>query len=141
MVSMEVVARKYFYKELTDRERAIFEGAIALGATYHQFVGTPIAKNETILRSLERAISNVMTLQPYKKSVKLRIDRRLLKGRKTNPYDYETLKGRHMDLQVVAEYGNARAWLRMRYVPDLRYTLMYVEKIEEIHEKNSVSRS
>jgi hypothetical protein len=133
MGDVESIARKYFDKTMTNRERAIFEGAIALGATYHQFVGTPIAKNEMIVKSLENAVSNVMALQPYKKSVKLKIDRSTLKGQKANPYDYETLKGRHMDLQVVAEYGNVRALLRMKYVPDLKYTLMYVEKIEEIH--------
>jgi hypothetical protein len=134
MGNVESIARKYFDKTMTNRERTIFEGAIAPGATYHQFVGTPIAKNEMIVKSLENAVSNVMALQPYKKSVKLKIDRSTLKRQKANPYDYETLKGRHMDLQVVAEYGNVRALLRMRYVPDLKYTLMYVEKIEEIHE-------
>jgi hypothetical protein len=129
---VEQIARKYFDKSVTDRERAIFEGAIALGATYHQFAGTPIAKDEKVVKSLEEAISNVMALQPYKKSVKLKIDRSALKGEKAHPYDYETLKGRHMDLQVVSEYGDSRATLRMRHIPDLNYTLMYVEKIEKI---------
>jgi hypothetical protein len=128
----ETIARRYFDKTISDRERAIFEGAIALGATYHQFVGTPIAKDEKIVKSLEEAISNSMALQPYKKSVRLTIDRAVLKGEKKNPYDYETLKGRHMDLQVTSEYGDSRATLRMKYVADLKYTLMYVEKIEKI---------
>ncbi len=128
----ESIARKYFDRSLTDRERAIFEGAIALGATYHQFVGTPITKDEKVLKSLEEAISNVMTLQPYKKFVRFRIDRSALKGEKTHPYDYETLKGRHIDLQVVSEYGDSRVTLRMRYVPEINYSLMFVEKIEKV---------
>lgn len=130
MNDVEAIARKYFDKSVTDRERAIFEGAITLGATYHQFVGTPIAKDERVIRSLEDAISNSMALQPHKKSVRLKIDRSALKGEKAHPYDYETLKGRHMNLQVVSEYGGSRVTLRMRYIPDLDYTLMYVEKIE-----------
>jgi len=129
---VESIARKYFDRSLTDRERAIFEGAIALGATYHQFVGTPITKDEKVLKSLEEAISNVMTLQPYKKFVRFRIDRSALKGEKTHPYDYETLKGRHIDLQVVSEYGDSRVTLRMRYVPEINYSLMFVEKIEKV---------
>jgi len=137
MNDMETIARKYFDKSVTDRERAIFEGGIALGATYHQFVGTPIAKKEEVLRSLEMAVSNVMALQPYKKSVKLRIDRSVLKGEKGNPYDYETLKGHHMDLEVVSEYGKSRVTLRMKYIPDLKYTLMYVERIESISEHDN----
>ena len=132
MSGVESIARKYFDRSLTDRERAIFEGAIALGATYHQFVGTPITKDEKVLKSLEEAISNVMTLQPYKKFVRFRIDRSALKGEKTHPYDYETLKGRHIDLQVVSEYGDSRVTLRMRYVPEINYSLMFVEKIEKV---------
>ena len=132
MGDLESIAKKYFDKTISDRERAIFEGAIALGATCHQFAGTPIAKDEKVVKSLEEAVSNSMALQPYKKAVRLKIDRDALKGEKKNPYDYETLKGRHMDLQVVSEYGDSRATLRMRYVPDLKYTLMYVEKIEKI---------
>jgi hypothetical protein len=129
---VEKIAKKYFDKSVTDRERAIFEGAITLGATYHQFAGTPIAKNEKVVKSLEEAVSNVMALQPYKKSIRLKIDRNALKGEKTNPYDYETLKGHHMGLQVITEYGDSRATLRMRRIPELNYTLMYVEKIEKI---------
>jgi len=128
----EAIARKYFDKSLTDRERAIFEGAITLGATYHQFVGTPIARDERVVKSLEDAVNNAMALQPHKRSVRLKIDRSVLKGEKAHPYDYETLKGRHMDLQVVSEYGDSRVTLRMRYVPDVDFTLMYVEKIEKI---------
>ena len=132
MNDAESIARKYFDKSITDRERAIFEGAIALGATYHQFVGTPIAKDEKVIRSLEQAISQVMALQPYKKSVKLKIDRSALKGDKVHPYDYETLKGRHMDLQVISEYGDSRATMRMKHIPKLHYTLMYIEKVERV---------
>jgi len=128
----EAIARKYFDKSLTDRERAIFEGAITLGATYHQFVGTPIARDERVVKSLEDAVNNAMALQPHKRSVRLKIDRSVLKGEKAHPYDYETLKGRHMDLTVVSEYGDSRVTLRMRYVPDVDFTLMYVEKIEKI---------
>lgn len=38
------VDEKYF-SNITSRERAIFEGAISMGALFHQFVGTPVNKS------------------------------------------------------------------------------------------------
>lgn len=37
---------KEFFSNITSRERAIFEGAISMGALFHQFVGTPV-NNQT----------------------------------------------------------------------------------------------
>jgi hypothetical protein len=36
------VDEKYF-KNISKRERAIFEGAITMGALFHQFIGTPVS--------------------------------------------------------------------------------------------------
>ena len=36
---------KEYFSNITSRERAIFEGAISMGALFHQFVGTPVNKN------------------------------------------------------------------------------------------------
>ncbi|MEM3588173.1 MAG: dihydroneopterin aldolase family protein, partial [Candidatus Jordarchaeaceae archaeon] len=49
-------AKRYFGKEVTDRDRAIFEGGITLGAIYHQFVGTPISRDAAVVSALEKAI-------------------------------------------------------------------------------------
>ncbi len=131
MESIEEVVRRYFYKSVTNRERAIFEGAIALGAIYHQFTGIPICKDEDIIRTLEETISKTMKLQPYRESVEVRIDANMIKGEKSHAYDYETLKGRHLDVRVKTRYGNAKATVRMRYIPEIDFTLMYIEKLEE----------
>ncbi len=132
MYDIEAVARRFFDKSVTDRERAIFEGAITLGATYHQFIGTPICRDERIVKALEEAISKSMELQPHKEEVKVRINLDMIKEEKRHPYDYVTLQGRHLDIKVVSRYGKVKAILRMRYVPELDYTLMYyVERIEE----------
>ncbi|MCX8191821.1 MAG: dihydroneopterin aldolase family protein, partial [Nitrososphaerales archaeon] len=53
---IESIVRKYFDQSLTDRERAIFEGGIALGALYHQFIGIPICRDRKVVSMLERAI-------------------------------------------------------------------------------------
>ncbi|MCP8317672.1 MAG: hypothetical protein H3Z51_12565 [archaeon] len=79
MESIEEVVRRYFDKSVTNRERVIFEGAIALGAIYHQFIGIPICKDEDIIRTLEETISRTMKLQPYRESVEVRIDADMIK--------------------------------------------------------------
>ena len=43
-----------YFRNLSNRERAIFEGGISMGALYHQFVGTPV--NIESCNSLEKAI-------------------------------------------------------------------------------------
>ena len=58
------VDEKYF-SNITTRERAIFEGAISMGALFHQFVGTPVNKNTK--ESLEKAMEESLNLQPAKK--------------------------------------------------------------------------
>ena len=131
-MTTEESANRYFDKSITDRERAIFEGAIALGAIYHQFVGTPICKDKKVIGALEETIGKTMRLQPYRESVEVKINTDLIKGQKKHPYDYETLKGKHLDLRVKTRYGSARATVRMRYIPKIDFTLMYIEKLEEV---------
>lgn len=43
--------------EINNRDRAVFEAGIKLGALYHQFVGTPI--NTEMLDGLSRIIEEV----------------------------------------------------------------------------------
>ncbi|MCS7116525.1 MAG: dihydroneopterin aldolase family protein [Nitrososphaerota archaeon] len=128
---IESIVRKYFDQSLTDRERAIFEGGIALGALYHQFIGIPICRDRKVVSMLERAIEEVMKLQPYREKVDVKIDIRKIKGRKRDPYDYEVLKGRHINAKLTVKYGKATAVVVMKYIDELDYTLMYVEKVEE----------
>ncbi|MCP8314860.1 MAG: hypothetical protein H3Z53_10905 [archaeon] len=131
MKSIEEVVRRYFGKSVTDRERAIFEVAIALDAIYHQFIVKHICKDEDVIKTLEETISKTMRLQPYRESVEVRINSDTIKGEKSHAYDYETLKGRHLDVRVKTRYGNAKATVRMRYIPEIDFTLMYIEKLEE----------
>ncbi|RLF14050.1 MAG: dihydroneopterin aldolase, partial [Thermoprotei archaeon] len=41
------------------------------------------------------------------------------------------LTGDELAVKVVVRYGKARAYAALRYVPELGYPLMYVEKVEE----------
>ena len=127
---MEDPAKPYFYQGLTDRERAVFEGAIALATIYHQFVGTPVSRSRKVIRSLERAIERSILLQPFKEKVEVKIDPKRARNGK-GPYAYFSLTGEMLEVKVVAKYGKARAYVAMRFIPELGYPLMYVEKVEE----------
>jgi hypothetical protein len=118
---------KYF-GNLTPRERAIFEGAITMGALFHQFIGTPV--NNKTVKSLERAIEESMELQPCIKKVEVKIDREML-DEALNEYQYLSLTEDMLDVKVVSEYGGVRIVVRMRYVEELHYPLMYVESVDE----------
>jgi hypothetical protein len=122
------VASKYFSPKVTDRERAVFEAGIALGMVIHQFSGIPIRFAEEV-KLLEKVIEYAIMSQPFKKraNVKLNID--LPSG--DNPYSYATLRSRNLDVLVVVEYGRAVVKARLRYIPELDYTLAYIEDILE----------
>jgi hypothetical protein len=129
-LDVERVASEFFDSSLTPRERAIFEGGIALGAICHQFSGMPVSPDRVVLRSIERAIEKSMRLAPYKRRVSVRIRAGALRKRGRSPYYYQTLEERHLDLTVVAAFSGYEAIVRMRYVPALCFPLMYVEKIK-----------
>lgn len=113
---------KYF-KNISQRERAIFEGAITMGALFHQFIGTPVSEESA--RVLERAIKESMELQPCIDSVEVKID--FGDSGLENEYAYVSLTGEMLDVKVVSTYQGVGAVIRMRYVEELNYPLMYVE--------------
>ena len=131
-MSPEDPAKKYFHPSITDRERAIFEAGIALGALYHQFVGLPIAKREDVLRAVKEAIEKAMSLQPFREKVEVRFDVGSIRGGGLDPYDYSSLKGDAIDARVVVKYGSARVKARMRFVEELGFNLMYIEDMEDL---------
>nr|MDO8098435.1 dihydroneopterin aldolase family protein [Candidatus Njordarchaeota archaeon] len=124
-------AKKFFDKSVSDRERATFEGGIALGAIYHQFTGIPISRDPKIIEALEKAIKLTMELQPFKDQIDVKIRKDQIKGSKRDQYDYDVLSGSALEVRVTASYGNAKALVTMKYVPELNYSLMFVEKISE----------
>lgn len=126
----EAKAKRYFGKDVTDRDRAIFEGAITMGATYHQFVGTPISRDTKVVSALEKAIEKSMSLQPYIEKVEIKIDLSEIKEG-SHPYDYSEVGGKHFSVKLVSKYGKTRVYMRMSFVSELDFPLMFIEKIEE----------
>ena len=124
-------ASKYFSPKVTDRERAAFEAGIAIGMAIHQFTGIPIRFREEV-EHLEKAIEYAIMSQPHKKFAKVKID--IETPPNENPYRYTTLRSSNMDITVVVEYGKAYVKARLKYVPELNYTLAYIEDIGDVRE-------
>ena len=121
------VDEKYF-SNITKRERAIFEGAISMGALFHQFVGTPVNKNTK--KSLEECIENSLRLQPAIDDVEVKINFEKLEESMTE-FDYTSLNGDMLDAKIHTRVDNVKAIIRIEYIEELNYPLMYVEDIKE----------
>ena len=115
------VNEKYF-SNITSRERAIFEGGISMGALFHQFVGTPV--NIKTKEGLERTIEESFKLQPAIEDVEVKINLNDNTG-----FDYISLSGDMLDVRIHTIVDDVRAVIRIEYVEELNYPLMYVEKI------------
>ncbi|MBP2143170.1 hypothetical protein J2127_000311 [Methanococcus voltae] len=107
-----------YFKNLTEKERAVFEGGISMGALFHQFVGTPISMNSK--GCLEEAIKSAMENQPFIKKALININLEIAEN------DYVSLTGEMLDVTLIV--GQEKEYkIRLNYIPELNYPLMYVE--------------
>ncbi len=116
--------------ETNERDIAVFEAGIKLGALYHQFVGIPI--NLETVESLERTIEESVALQPYVRSVSVSIDREMVEKKQNPKFKYGELEGRmlHVSLQIL--YKNTIAHAELAYDEEQDYPLMRIRKIEDM---------
>lgn len=117
-------AKKLF--KCTDSERAVFEAGIKLGGLYHQFIGATVSPEN--VAHLEKTIEEGTRYQPFVESITAHIDRSELRA-KADPYDYQTITGKMLQIRIVTRYGNARAVCELRYLPHLKYPLMCVKEV------------
>ena len=129
MDNIEKIARKYFGSEVTARDRAIFEGAITLGAIFHQFTGLPVTKS--LIPLVQDFIEKTMSVQPFIQKVTVKINDKEVRDH-DHSYDYSVLSGDLLELEVIAQYETARVHFGMKYVKELNYPLMFIKKIEKI---------
>ncbi len=113
-------------EEITDRDNALFEAGIKLGALYHQFIGTPVSPETA--GDLETAIKESVSLQPWVRSVDVRIDREKLRER-ASEFKYCELRGEMLDVTVIVKYKAVEAQVRVKYDENLDYPLMRIEKV------------
>ena len=119
---------KEYFSNITHRERAIFEGAISMGALFHQFVGTPV--NKRTKDGLEKSMEDSLKLQPAIEDVEVKIRFDKLEESMTE-FDYTSLNGDMLDVRIYTKVENVKAIIRIEFIEELNYPLMYVENIEE----------
>jgi len=119
----------YFSSNISLRERACFEIGIKLGALYHILCGIPISSNTKVVDSIENGIEAAISCQPYVKSVKINIDREKIQGDKSTEFEYDEITGKLINAIVVLEYESVEITAKVEWVEDLRYPLMFIEKI------------
>lgn len=119
---------KEYFSNITTRERAIFEGAISMGALFHQFVGTPVNKNTK--NSLETSMEESLKLQPAIEDVDVTIRFDKLEQAMTE-FEYTSLTGDMLDVKIYTKVDNIKATIRIEFIEELNYPLMYVEDITE----------
>jgi hypothetical protein len=116
--------------ETSDREKAVFEAGIKLGALYHQWVGTPISRGSA--ESVEQAIEKAVILQPFVEEITVTLDQDLMT---LNRFGYSELTGMMFDVEIVTRVGFT--YCRAKLSPSKGYPLM---SILELHEIPEVSR-
>lgn len=122
-------ASKYFDSAVTERDRAIFEGGITLGAIYHQISGFPLPKNSEGIKKLEKLIEDSFKNQPFIESININI--KAAEHDQSNPYSYDELSGRNLSINLVSKYKNVKVHFKMDHLKELNYPLMRIIKIEE----------
>lgn len=119
---------KEYFSNITTRERAIFEGAISMGALFHQFVGTPV--NKDTKEGLEKSMEDSLRLQPAIEDIDVKIRFDKLEESMTE-FDYTSLNGDMLDVKIYTKVDNVKATIRIEFIKELNYPLMYVEDITE----------
>lgn len=110
---------------ITEKEQAVFEAGIKLGALYHQWVGTPISRKSA--ESVEKAIEQAVILQPFVEEISVRLDRSLMTP---NTFGYSELSGLMFDVEIITRVGFS--YCRARLNPHEGYPLMEILDCHEI---------
>lgn len=115
---------------ITERDNALFEAGIKLGALYHQFSGSPV--NMRTIDSLEKAISDSISVQPYVESIEVSIDREMVSSRLNSEFGYCELEGRMLNVTLYMKYKDTMVKASLKYDKHLDYPLMKIEEISNI---------
>ncbi len=119
----------YFPKNLSERERACFEVGIKLGALYHILCGLPISSNVDIIKSIEKGIEASISCQPYVKNIKIHLNKDKIIGDKKTEFAYDDISGEIINAEIDLEYESVKIKAAIKWIKDLSYPLMYIEKI------------
>ncbi len=112
---------------ISRREALLFEAGVKLGGVFHQYLGMPVSPRTA--PSLARAIESAVGLQPYVRSVRVRVDPSRGGPLGTGRFAYRYLTPEMLDVTVELADGAVAVVARLRHRPDLRYPLMSVVRV------------
>ena len=112
----------------TDRDQALFEAGIKLGALYHQFIGTPLTLEG--IPALESAIEKSIGAQPYVDRIQVKINPDLVKKELNDVFQYTELKGKMLFAALRVRYNTTTVEAVLEYDEQLNYPLMKIRSIQ-----------
>ena len=98
-----------------------------MGTLFHQFSGIPVDKST--VKSLEACMKDSLMLEPAIEDVEVHINEERLEEHKTL-FEYP-LSGDVLEGRLYAKVDNVTAVIRIEYVEEINYPLVYVEDIIE----------
>ena len=113
---------------ISDRDQALFEAGIKLGALYHQFIGTPLTLEG--IPFLEKAIEKSIGAQPFTEQIQVRIHSDLVQ-KELNSFDYAELKGPMLFVTLRIRCNTAVVTAVLEYDEQLNYPLMKIQSIQD----------
>ncbi len=120
----------FFDSTINDRERACFEAGIKLGAIFHSILGLPVQNDGDVVNKIQEGIVASFKVQPYVTDLKLRINVDSgKKFKKSHEFDYTIIKDFMIELDLHLRYKRVQLAAEIRWMPDLEYPLMYINKI------------
>jgi hypothetical protein len=108
-----------------EKEKALFEAGIKLGAAFHQFIGLPISLENVEL--IEKAIESCISLQPHVTDVKVKIDRERL-SRRLSEFGYTTLNDELLGVEVKVKVGKTEVLATLHWNENMKYPLMEIKR-------------
>ncbi len=124
-------AEESFSNELSDRERAAFEIGIKLGALFHISMGIPISKKKEVLSSIENALQDSISCQPFVSSVSVKLPQDEISREKKHRYDYSTIVPENLKAEIKINYKNVMVKGNLEWNDELKYPLMYISEIKD----------
>jgi dihydroneopterin aldolase len=112
---------------LSRREALLFEAGVKLGGVFHQYLGMPVSPRTA--GPLARAIEDAVGLQPFVRSVRVRLQPARGGPVGRGRFAYRYLTAEMLDVTVELADGPVAVEARLKHRPDLRFPLMSVVRV------------
>ncbi|WP_462272598.1 dihydroneopterin aldolase family protein [Methanohalophilus sp.] len=117
-------------KRPDDAQMAAFEAGIKLGALYHQFTGSPL--NLQNVDSLEKAIAESISVQPFVEEINVNINRDMIAAKLNGEFGYCELEGKMLAVGLRVIHGDTKIRASMNYNKELDYPLMEINEVKKL---------